>query len=510
ALARAEPRPMGDTMLQFGGALAKDADVAEPRAGRRCPVCQQHFSSSDACFCPFDGEPLVDAQDYDPGLDPLLGTIVDQRYEVQSALGEGGMGTVYKVRHVALGKGFALKALRADLATDGEIAERFIGEARTAAAVSHPGLVQITDFGQLSDGRPYFVMELLEGSPLSWFIDKGALPAARAVGIVRQVAEAVAAAHRAGIVHRDLKPDNVHLLVDKDGTDRVKVLDFGLAKVMGKSRRTRDGIVFGTPHYMSPEQAAGEPVDHRADIYALGIVMYEMLTGRVPFEADSFMGVLSKHIYMQPTPPSQVVKSAREVGALERIVLKCLEKKPRQRYQSFDEMLADLALAMASGAIAPLAEGSSIRASGEAFELRLPGGPGFAARALSGAGRSLPLAPLWPLLGVAALVLLMIVGFMVVRATRHPSAAAAASMEKPPPAAVGVMTVPTDAVVEPVSPAAPAQVSRERSGHAKPGQPLATTSSPSVHGKSEAAPVRSSVTRRPGGVRGEIVDPWAQ
>src|SRR5690606_29063358 len=152
-------------------------------AGVECPTCRQHFSSG-ARFCPFDGEPLEASTDYDPTADPLIGTVVDQRYRVERVLGEGGMGAVYRVKHVALGKPFALKALRADLATDEDIAERFIGEARTAAAISHPGLVEITDFGKLPDGRPYFVMELLGGEPLSWLLRKvGPLPESRVASI---------------------------------------------------------------------------------------------------------------------------------------------------------------------------------------------------------------------------------------------------------------------------------------------------------------------------------------
>jgi serine/threonine-protein kinase len=224
-----------------------------------------------------------------------------------SVIGEGGMGTVYEVRHRALGKRFALKALRKDLALDAEIAARFIQEARTAAAVSHPGLVEITDFGRLESGQVYFVMELLEGTSLAALLRNGGpLPAARGLAIVRQLVHALKAAHDASIVHRDLKPDNIHIGRGDNDTDRVKIVDFGLAKVVGSSKLTRAGMVFGTPHYMSPEQAAGETVDHRADIYALGIVMYEMFTGKVPFEADSYMGVLTKHMYMTPAPPSDL------------------------------------------------------------------------------------------------------------------------------------------------------------------------------------------------------------
>jgi serine/threonine-protein kinase len=306
----------------------------------RCPVCRQHFSGSDARFCPFDGEPLVGASDWNPSADPLLGAIVDKRYEVVEVLGEGGMGTVYRVRHAALGREFALKALRRELATDRDLSARFIQEARAAAAVSHPSVVQIIDFGTLPTGQAYFVMELLHGQPLSWLLHTGGpLPAGRALRMLRQIAEALGAAHDAGIVHRDLKPDNIQVAEAIGDRDVVKVLDFGLAKVVGASRLTRAGTVFGTPHYMSPEQAAGENVDHRADIYSLGVVMYEMFTGCVPFEADSYMGVLTQHMYVAPVPPSQLLGNSETLGALEAIVLRCLEKRPENRFASMAELL---------------------------------------------------------------------------------------------------------------------------------------------------------------------------
>ncbi|MCA9643948.1 MAG: protein kinase, partial [Myxococcales bacterium] len=318
------------------------ATEPEPTA-KLCPDCGHQFSG-EARFCPFDGALLEHRGKWDRSGDPLIGSVVDGRYEVLDVLGEGGMGTVYRVRHTTLGRAFALKVLRKDLAGDRELAARFIQEAKAAASVSHPSVVQITDFGALDGEQPYFVMEMLEGQSLGWLIQHGgAIPAARAVRILRQVAEALGAAHVAGIVQRDLMPDNIHVgSAAGRGSDVVKVLDFGLAKVAGASRLTRQGMVFGTPHYMSPEQASGGTVDHRADIYALGVVMYEMFTGRVPFEADSYMGVLTKHMYVAPTPPSEVVAAARELGALEDMTLRCLQKKPLQRFQSMADFIEEL------------------------------------------------------------------------------------------------------------------------------------------------------------------------
>lgn len=303
-----------------------------------CPTCAQQFSGGETRFCPFDGEPLIESS-HDVKKDPLLGVIVDERYEIVEVLGEGGMGTVYRVRHRTLERALALKALRRDLASDKDLPQRFIQEAKAAAAVDHPNVVQITDFGTLDTGQPYFVMELLEGEPLSRILAEGTQTQDRVIKIAMQVGEALAAAHEAGVVHRDLKPDNVQ--IRRVGhTDVVKVLDFGLAKIAGASRLTRAGIVYGTPHYMSPEQAAGDPSDHRVDIYALGVVMYEMLTSHLPFEADSFTGVLAKHMYMEAPAPSSLRPDVRP--ALDAIVMRCLAKQPADRYATMGDLIEDL------------------------------------------------------------------------------------------------------------------------------------------------------------------------
>jgi serine/threonine protein kinase len=310
---------------------------------KRCTLCGQRFTN-DAAFCPFDGEPLeVAPEAFRSADDPLIGKTIDGRYLVIESLGEGGMGTVYRVEHRALQRSFALKVLRRDLAREAELCSRFIQEARTAATINHPNVIQITDFGDLPDGSPYFVMEYLTGQPLSALAQKGGpLPAARAVRLLTQIAAGIGAAHRAGVVHRDLKPDNVFVLKSTSGEDLVKLLDFGVAKVAGSARLTRTGMVFGSPHYMSPEQASGQPVDHRADIYALGVVMYELFTGHVPFEADTFMGVLTKHMFMAPERFTEKVGPCRELGALEDITLRCLEKKPENRYASAEELIAEI------------------------------------------------------------------------------------------------------------------------------------------------------------------------
>ncbi len=275
--------------------------------------------------------------------DALIGTIIDRRYRVEALLGEGGMGLVYRVTHTELHKTLAIKVLRSQNTQDEEVLARFKREAQSASNIGNEHIVDIIDFGTLPDGSTYFVMECLEGLDLIDTIDSvQRLPEGRAVHIARQICLALGAAHDAGIVHRDLKPENVFLVRRGDDQDFVKVLDFGIAKVANRPHRlTRDGEVLGTPHYMSPEQCAGGDIDHRTDIYSLGVLLYEMVTGHVPHDADTMMGILTKHMYEEALSPT--VRVSKLSTELERIIMRSLEKKPADRYQSMHELEADLA-----------------------------------------------------------------------------------------------------------------------------------------------------------------------
>ncbi len=288
---------------------------------------------------------IPDTEDSLNRADPYIGCIVDQRYKVEKILGEGGMGVVYQCRHTIIGKLVAMKVLRADLARDSEVTERFLNEAKSASGIGNPHIIDISDFGRLPDGSTYFIMEFLDGLPLSSAFSEGQpTPIARLLNIARQLAEGLSAAHNADIVHRDLKPDNIFLLTRGKQKDFVKILDFGIAKVSsaGQGKLTRAGTVFGTPHYMSPEQAAGTPVDHRGDIYSFGVILYEMASGKVPFDADNFMGILTQHMYKSPVPIRALVPQPQDVPpGLEAIILKCLSKRPEQRYNSMDELVEE-------------------------------------------------------------------------------------------------------------------------------------------------------------------------
>jgi eukaryotic-like serine/threonine-protein kinase len=275
--------------------------------------------------------------------DQLIGQTIGN-YLVTQKLGEGGMGAVYLAEHPSIGKKVALKVLHNEFSTNQEVAARFFHEAKAVNDIGHPNIVDIIDYGTMQLGREplvYFFMEYLAGTTLSGLIrNEAPIPPERAFAIALQVADALAASHKCGIVHRDLKPDNIILIQRHRERDFVKLLDFGIAKLTGESagsHRTRTGIVMGTPAYMSPEQCEGRGnIDHRTDIYALGILVYEMLVGRVPFIGEGYGEILVQHLTQPPVPPSQYRMLNPHV---EMVVMKALEKRPDMRYPTMDEFI---------------------------------------------------------------------------------------------------------------------------------------------------------------------------
>ena len=272
------------------------------------------------------------------------GSMVGDRYRVEGLVGEGGMGVVYRVTHVRMRKTFALKVLHAALSQSKELVLRFEREAVAVGSIDHPNVAGATDFGQLPDGSFFLVCEFIDGRSLRAEIEAGPMPAPRALRIMRGAVSAVAAAHAKGIVHRDLKPENV-MLVDRDGDpDFVKVIDFGIAKLdtaeesspeRSAQPLTRLGVVMGTPDYMSPEQALGQVVDARADLYSLGVIFYELLAGRCPFHGEA-VTVLRQHIMDEPPPLSADILPRLD-PRVPALIRRLLAKDAAQRFQTATE-----------------------------------------------------------------------------------------------------------------------------------------------------------------------------
>jgi tetratricopeptide (TPR) repeat protein/tRNA A-37 threonylcarbamoyl transferase component Bud32 len=289
----------------------------------------------------------------EPEQDKVVGTVVAGRFEVLRVLGQGGMGTVYEARQVAMNRRVALKLIHAHVVQSQAGIERFEREMQATARIRHPNTIQVYDYGRTEDGRLYLAMEFLEGRSLADVIrDEGPLSFERVVHIGTQVARALHAAQSEGIVHRDLKPDNI-MLIDRYGErDQLQVLDFGIAHFLDNSHTqlTTDGAIIGTPAYMAPEQAKGVGVDARTDLYALGVVLYEMVTGSAPFRGPTTVSVLVMHVQVPPRPPSELVAVPE---GLEALIMALLAKAPDDRPKSAAEVVERLR------ALAPEAAGTT-------------------------------------------------------------------------------------------------------------------------------------------------------
>lgn len=308
-----------------------------------CPVCGKEYSDTSR-LCPLDAGVLEHAQD------PLLGQTLAGKYFVEKLIKHGGMGSVYVGKHVLMDKTVAIKVLRTSLAADNDVVARFSREAKAASRISHPHAVSVTDFGEDENGVVFLVMEYLHGKTLKEVIRAdGQLEIDRALEIVRQVAGALDVAHQQGVLHRDLKSDNI-MLSRTNGDEWAKVLDFGIAKIQQPAGSrdvdiTAPNLVIGTPQYMSPEQCSQSgPLDARSDIYSLGIIVYEMLAGRVPFTGESPTVIMMKQV--QDPPPSILEARPDLPVSVERVITKALAKQPADRHQTAGEFSEALLEAM--------------------------------------------------------------------------------------------------------------------------------------------------------------------
>ncbi|HEU4405929.1 MAG TPA: protein kinase [Polyangiaceae bacterium] len=272
--------------------------------------------------------------------DPMIGKVIAGRYRLETRLGEGGMGVVYRARHVLIDRVVALKLIRPDLRGETHLRAWMLREARAANRVDHAHIIDIHDIGETEDGELYLVMEYIVGTPLSAELAKGPMPLSRSVDVLEQMCAALARAHDLGVVHRDLKSDNIQLTTRGGRKDFVKILDFGLAALARDPRLAPRGAVFGTPEYMSPEQARGEEAGAQSDLYALGVLFYEMLTGQLPFRSSDRETLLEMQRSTPATRPSQIRSDVHPVA--EAICLRLLEKEPRRRYQDAHHLQEEL------------------------------------------------------------------------------------------------------------------------------------------------------------------------
>ena len=311
-----------------------------------CPQCGNEYEL-DQRFCPKDGATLK-SQSSDGS---LVGQIIADRYHIVQKLGEGGMGQVYLSQHVRMKRKSAVKVMNPGMVHDPDAISRFNREAENASQIAHPNVAAIYDFGETADGLIYLAMEFIEGDALTKILkNNGALPAARAASISKQVADGLQAAHDLGIVHRDLKPDNIMIAKGREGQDLVKIVDFGIAKAMqaDDQKVTRTGLSIGTPEYMSPEQLAGDKLDHRTDIYSLGLVAFSMFTGHLPFPSVTSKEALIMRLTDRPRTLAQIRSDIEWPAALQTVMDRALANDADERYQKVADFGRDIIRAVES------------------------------------------------------------------------------------------------------------------------------------------------------------------
>jgi DNA-binding NarL/FixJ family response regulator/tRNA A-37 threonylcarbamoyl transferase component Bud32 len=346
------------------GALAQMRQELSPEGEelRRCSSCQRDLHRGFE-ICPFDGSPLQDAVK-----DTLIGRTFADRYEIISVIGRGGMSIVYKAKHKFMKRLVAIKILHPHLVMDLNNLKRFRLEAEAASALAHENIIRIYDFGLSADGEAFLVMDYLDGLSLQQVVKRElSLSIERSLHIFLQICDGLEHAHSKGVVHRDLKPSNVVLVKEPDGSESVRIVDFGIAKIgnSGSPSITTAGEVYGSPGYMSPEQCLGQVVDQRSDIYALGCVMYETLSGRPPFRADNAFNVMNQQVAQSPQSLCELIPELPE--DLEQIILKSLAKDPAERQQSASQLKGDLIAFQRSYASARTPPDSERASSGSAL-----------------------------------------------------------------------------------------------------------------------------------------------